>query len=346
MQTAYADHDVDEDPVIVLPCGHFYAASTLDGHLGLASLYEIDSTGLAVGLKPLRGADVNEKPKQCPKCRAVIHSVRRYGRILRLSEIRSLERKHLALIRSKLTQLASVVKTGDAKTVAEVKRVEKEIRQSPMTKVFEACGGKGFYYDVPRPPALQLIQILELKAVALEAQSDKSKKKDGYSGAIKAYENAIVAADESNSTASGGRTRLALGLLLVKVGSEKARQTAGTLLEWLEEKGGKFVDLVDGISRLRSLLGPISKEEMKKIIQAMAIRPPGEYNYGGSPSDHWYECPNGHPYFIGDCGMAMMASTCRECEAQIGGASHTLNPTNRRAQGVAAQALRELSFAA
>jgi hypothetical protein len=44
---------------------------------------------------------------------------------------------------------------------------------------------------------------------------------------------------------------------------------------------------------------------------------------------HWYLCPNGHIYAIGDCGRAMVTSSCPECREQIGGGSHQLLQTNR-----------------
>ncbi|KAF8748917.1 P-loop containing nucleoside triphosphate hydrolase protein [Rhizoctonia solani] len=37
---------------------------------------------------------------------------------------------------------------------------------------------------------------------------------------------------------------------------------------------------------------------------------------------HFYQCPNGHPYVIGECGGAMQVSTCPECGAAIGGSHH------------------------
>lgn len=48
----------------------------------------------------------------------------------------------------------------------------------------------------------------------------------------------------------------------------------------------------------------------------------------GESKGHWYECPNGHPYVIGDCGGAMEKSKCPECESQIGGGSHQLAKGN------------------
>mmetsp|Transcript_39753 Transcript_39753/g.100158 ORF Transcript_39753/g.100158 Transcript_39753/m.100158 type:complete len:211 (+) Transcript_39753:2122-2754(+) len=52
-----------------------------------------------------------------------------------------------------------------------------------------------------------------------------------------------------------------------------------------------------------------------------------EGTYGG----HWYECENGHPYTIGECGGAMQRSMCLECGVPIGGGSHRLTAGNRRA---------------
>ncbi|XP_021348895.1 NFX1-type zinc finger-containing protein 1-like isoform X2 [Mizuhopecten yessoensis] len=40
-------------------------------------------------------------------------------------------------------------------------------------------------------------------------------------------------------------------------------------------------------------------------------------------SGHWFKCPNGHVYAIGDCGGATMQGACPECKAAVGGGSHT-----------------------
>ncbi|KAL3693259.1 hypothetical protein R1sor_006910 [Riccia sorocarpa] len=44
---------------------------------------------------------------------------------------------------------------------------------------------------------------------------------------------------------------------------------------------------------------------------------------------HWYQCPNGHYYTIGECGGAMQESKCPDCKATVGGASHRLTAGNR-----------------
>ena len=39
---------------------------------------------------------------------------------------------------------------------------------------------------------------------------------------------------------------------------------------------------------------------------------------------HWFKCPNGHYYVIGECGGAMQRGKCPDCKAEIGGDNHAL----------------------
>ena len=43
----------------------------------------------------------------------------------------------------------------------------------------------------------------------------------------------------------------------------------------------------------------------------------------------WYQCPKGHAYTIGECGLAMVESICPECGERIGGKDHKLLKTNK-----------------
>ena len=64
----------------------------------------------------------------------------------------------------------------------------------------------------------------------------------------------------------------------------------------------------------------ITKEERDQIVKAVGMAP-----------GHWFKCPNGHYYAIGECGGAMQTGRCFECKAEIGGTQHTLLSTNRHA---------------
>lgn len=62
----------------------------------------------------------------------------------------------------------------------------------------------------------------------------------------------------------------------------------------------------------------ITEAEKREIVSALKMSP-----------GHWYKCPKGHPYVIGDCGGAMQVSKCNECGEDIGGTNHQLLSTNR-----------------
>lgn len=62
----------------------------------------------------------------------------------------------------------------------------------------------------------------------------------------------------------------------------------------------------------------ISLQEKEMILNAM-----------GLSRGHWYKCPKGHVYAIGDCGGAMQQSKCPECGLAIGGDNHRLVSGNR-----------------
>lgn len=65
----------------------------------------------------------------------------------------------------------------------------------------------------------------------------------------------------------------------------------------------------------------ITESERKAIVKAI-----------GLSAGHWFKCPNGHYYCIGECGGAMQISKCIECGAKVGGQSHTLLADNRLAR--------------
>ena len=67
-------------------------------------------------------------------------------------------------------------------------------------------------------------------------------------------------------------------------------------------------------------LEELTLEERKMITTAM-----------GLSKGHWYKCPKGHYYCIGECGGANQESKCPECKAIIGGTNHRLATGNQHA---------------
>lgn len=62
----------------------------------------------------------------------------------------------------------------------------------------------------------------------------------------------------------------------------------------------------------------VTAKELANIKAAMVSGPRGIATHSG----HWYNCANGHPFAIGECGMPMELARCPECGAQVGGQGH------------------------
>jgi hypothetical protein len=90
-------------------------------------------------------------------------------------------------------------------------------------------------------------------------------------------------------------------------------------------------EILDKISKLlkKGNLDLFLKQKEKLLVQEIVkIMQRDNPSLG---SGHWYQCPNGHVYAIGDCGGAMQTSKCPDCGATIGGQQHALASGNNHA---------------
>ncbi|NXQ68472.1 RN213 ligase, partial [Quiscalus mexicanus] len=76
--------------------------------------------------------------------------------------------------------------------------------------------------------------------------------------------------------------------------------------------------LLCGHSRVLQPLRNLAFEP--RIMQVRAQSSP--WTWEATRSLHWYECPNGHPCIVGECGRPMETSLCPECHVLIGGRNH------------------------
>ncbi|THZ26748.1 hypothetical protein D6C91_02505 [Aureobasidium pullulans] len=74
------------------------------------------------------------------------------------------------------------------------------------------------------------------------------------------------------------------------------------------------IEEVEKMLRESTYYSPVTNEEMKNVVAAMAR----EFRGTG----HWYRCENGHPFTVGECGMPMQTARCPQCGGLIGGQSH------------------------
>ncbi len=78
--------------------------------------------------------------------------------------------------------------------------------------------------------------------------------------------------------------------------------------------------------------------QLKAVVKALVSEVPSLAGSGFTNQGHWYECENGHPYIITECGGATQASMCPECGAPIGGTQHRLQAGNRESAALRALA--------
>ena len=78
----YRDVDLDQSPIIVLGCGHFFTAKSLDSLVGMSNVYDINASGEFVGLKDF--SNFATAIPCCPQCKQPIHQhvVNRYNRVI------------------------------------------------------------------------------------------------------------------------------------------------------------------------------------------------------------------------------------------------------------------------
>ncbi|CAD7696268.1 unnamed protein product [Ostreobium quekettii] len=70
---------LNRDPIVVLPCGHLFVTSFLDGHMELSEAYRKDGNGRRI--HPVQ-MELGSNLKGCPLCQRPIMHIRRYGRVV------------------------------------------------------------------------------------------------------------------------------------------------------------------------------------------------------------------------------------------------------------------------
>jgi hypothetical protein len=103
---SYGEIDVDVTPVVVLGCGHFFTAESLDGMLGISEVYEVDGYGEFIGLKDASGALAQLTPCY-PNCKCPVRqfATQRYNRVINRAVIDEMSKRFLTTVRDELREL-------------------------------------------------------------------------------------------------------------------------------------------------------------------------------------------------------------------------------------------------
>ncbi|KAF2450310.1 NFX1-type zinc finger-containing protein 1 [Karstenula rhodostoma CBS 690.94] len=119
----YAEINVNENPIVVLGCGHFFTAESLDGLVGMADVYTSDRVGQINGLADISGSFAGKIP-QCPDCQAPVRQyvTQRYNRVINRAVIDELSKRFLVHGQVGLRELKQRV--DDIETELEGSRAE------------------------------------------------------------------------------------------------------------------------------------------------------------------------------------------------------------------------------
>ena len=92
----YGEIDLDETPILVLGCGHFFTAETLDGHVGISEVYEQDGYGNFKGVSDISAGFARSIPR-CPDCQCPVrqHCAKRFNRAVNRAVIDEMSKRFL-----------------------------------------------------------------------------------------------------------------------------------------------------------------------------------------------------------------------------------------------------------
>ncbi|KAM0549905.1 hypothetical protein ACHAPJ_009152 [Fusarium lateritium] len=406
---SYSEVDLDENPIVVLGCGHFFTGETLDGLVGLSEVYLKDEKGQFVGLKDV-SCSLSRNIPLCPDCKQPIrqYATKRYNRLVNRAVMDEIYKRFLIKEREELHQLeqkledienelattrSSFRKTWSSPTAYLVTKRQSGLRELrtkakkfnmptkqgrlPTKILVDAIAisqarRTGDSLSVTRQmEAMKLSQNASkeqttLRALLVEIKAQELQLRDGFSVTtinrdsierwlkdeslpslskfldncktfVKQAEDANLPRVAITGTIAFAKIARLLywfrnsGLDQNNKGSsdaitaEEQSESAIALLNAALVLCSKLSDgeelkrkLQEAMELFDDGLEGITPEELASIKSAMVSGSGGMATNSG----HWYNCVNGHPFAIGECGMPMEVARCPECGAPIGGTQH------------------------
>ncbi|KAJ3662954.1 hypothetical protein Zmor_007268 [Zophobas morio] len=327
LTTIFFGFEEDEGARFVLlkDCGHIFESVGLDGWMAQ------DSNKIGF--------------KVCPGCKTPIKTTQRYGNLIKtaladvskvkndfygnLQEIKTMRERLLAKLEDLNETMPIVMRIHCAEVRTFLELIETRLQTDRK--------GKRQEINKPELKAIESkLQIIEhIIKICLKVDVGES---DAYAPQVK-FLVKILSRDEDYITDQeiediqlelNRLTRMTELSKIKKSPNYRVHVTCNARVRQIAEQidellhgATKFCDedkvivLLKELSRMVAASIGISDKERREIVQAIGLR-----------QGHWYKCPNGHPYAIGECGGAMEEAVCPECKAKIGGRHHTLTAGN------------------
>lgn len=151
---SYSEIDLSETPIVVLGCGHFFTAETLDGHMGMAEVYKQDIQGEFTGLQDVSAVLALAVPR-CPDCQCPVrqYCTQRFNRVINRAVIDEMSKRFLVNGKGELRGLERQI----LELEHDLEESQQEIMRSVGQAVTSLTGG------VTPARALEVTQQLRIR---------------------------------------------------------------------------------------------------------------------------------------------------------------------------------------
>lgn len=139
----YSEIDLDETPIVVLGCGHFFTTETLDGIIGMHNVYETDQDGQFIALKDNSG-ELSHNIPFCPSCKQQIRQfvTQRYNRVINRAVIDEMSKRFLvhgqtglARMEEKLEKLENDLEHSKDEITKTIRELGEHVRPGKIAEI-------------------------------------------------------------------------------------------------------------------------------------------------------------------------------------------------------------------
>eukprot|EP01018_Ginkgo_biloba_P024577 Gb_08232 [translate_table: standard] len=285
-QMTLDEYESSDRFVELLDCGHVFEVSGLDTWM--------DMDDNVQGAQP--GA-VAIKLKQCPECRTPIRRTLRYSNVVKM----------------KLQQIEEVKKRifGFENVKEGNNMLKKKAYKKALEKFELALNGNPMNLDAHFGKARALCGLKDHKQ-AIQHLSFVIERSSYKSILVETLPSLMSSSPLRHNTmqTSKAKDELAINALLQWASACSAQNdfsNALAICDVILKQHPLHAKALEMKDRLRN-------GEMQQVVEVVTREVGGR--------GHWYQCPNGHFYVVGECGGPMQTSRCPDCNAVVGGQSH------------------------
>ena len=328
-ETLFGTEEEEDARFVLLPdCKHVIEVSAMDTYMSM------ESEEVSI--------------KKCPKCTTPVKTCLRYGNAIKcyLQDIEAIKQQQLKTLNPEALKakfkkvMASVETSANCLFISnELAMIEKKLfseKPTPFPDVIRA-------QLTLLPHIVKAIEVIPApNSNSFDVRIELIKRQLNTLKVFVSHSEYLSKQQISDGEAEMRRLALLARLTEFQIKLERKEGKISTnnyvlierLLSRLHESGHKTTDdstvpkitsddeteIMHSIQTLckEYQVDNLSEAEKLEIVEAM-----------GLTKGHWFKCPQGHFYCIGECGGAMETAKCPECNAEIGGSHHQLLASNQ-----------------